>query len=132
MHMRSADCASLVTTNISEILGVYNVNVNFRTKKMEIAYDTREINDASLKERVSSLGYEISSKRRHSHRLQKNKELLLSLATGIFGLIACVLFYEGSAWGVLIFTIAAYFTGLFYTLPHSLSAILKQELDIDV
>ena len=132
VHMYSIDCAVLVAKNIGDIVGVYHVDVDYKTKKMNISYDDREISFAFIKDAMIKLGYDVSTKNRYVFWLHNNRELLLSLSTGILGLLAWVFMYESYSIISLLCVMLAYLTGLFYTLPHSISAILKRELDIDV
>jgi len=52
-------CSEKIKNSLSHMNGVENVNVDLIGKTVDVNYDEKEVTASSIKNRVSSMGYEV-------------------------------------------------------------------------
>lgn len=53
------ECCDKIKNNLSQLNGVENVDVDFISKTVNVNYDEKEVDESSIKNKVSSMGYEV-------------------------------------------------------------------------
>ena len=130
--MDCADCALSIEHTLKRQPGILAVSVSYAAEKMRVEYDASKISHKDIVRFVNNLGYRVVEETPATW-VQRNLELMLSLASGVF--LAVGYFGEKagllSATPALVLYILAYLTGGYDATRHGLKAALKLRFDID-
>ncbi len=131
--MDCPDCALSIEHVLGRLDGVLNVSVNYAAEKMRLEYDSQRIARQEIFKRVAYLGYEIVEEKREEGWLQRHRELILALLSGLFLLTgwAGERFLGLPAPGAIVLYGLAYLTGGYDATRHGLKAALNLRFDID-
>ncbi len=131
--MDCSDCALVVEHSLGRLDGVLTARVNYAAKKLWIEFDTHALTHRGIEQRIRSLGYEIPLEGPKKW-LQENRELLMSLASGLMLLAGWI---GGRFLGFqpvlsLIFYITAYFLGGREIAQHAFHTLKERHFDTDL
>lgn len=131
-NMDCSDCATSIEHILGRIDGILAVSVNYAAEKLRIEYYTELISHKDVIRHITSLGYRVDEEKKIGW-LQKNKELVLALLSGVFlsaGFFGDTLFNLPSRYAIALY-ILAYAAGGFDITRHSLKAVRHLHFDID-
>ncbi len=131
-NMDCSDCSLVIEHSLGRMDGVLSVNVNYPAGKMWIEYDNQKITRAAIEKRVRALGYQIPLTGLQA-RLQENRELLLSLSSGLLLLIGWLggLFLGFPGLLSIFFYIVTYFISGWDVSRNAWHALKEKHFDTD-
>ncbi|MDM9383615.1 heavy metal translocating P-type ATPase [Chlorogloeopsis sp. ULAP01] len=59
--MDCPSCVDKISTSLKKLSGVTEASVNFSTGKLRVSYDPQQVNEATLRDRITALGYTVIS-----------------------------------------------------------------------
>jgi Zn2+/Cd2+-exporting ATPase len=65
--MDCASCAAKIETTLQKVAGVAEVSVSAATERLIISYDPQQVNESTLRDRITTLGYTIVAPATQSH-----------------------------------------------------------------
>jgi Cd2+/Zn2+-exporting ATPase len=65
--MDCASCAAKIETALQKVMGVAEVSVSVATERLIISYDPQQVNESTLRDRITALGYTIVTPTTQSH-----------------------------------------------------------------
>ncbi|MBD1865957.1 cadmium-translocating P-type ATPase [Cyanobacteria bacterium FACHB-471] len=65
--MDCASCAAKIETALQKVAGVVEVSVSSATERLIVSYDSQQVNESTLRDRINALGYTIVTPTAHSH-----------------------------------------------------------------
>ncbi|MBD2066699.1 cadmium-translocating P-type ATPase [Leptolyngbya sp. FACHB-671] len=65
--MDCASCAAKIETALQKVAGVVEVSVSSTTERLIVSYDSQQVNESTLRDRINALGYTIVTPTAHSH-----------------------------------------------------------------
>jgi Zn2+/Cd2+-exporting ATPase len=131
--MDCSDCSMVIEHSLARMDGVLAARVNYAAESLWIEYDTYLINHFEIERRIHSMGYDIQLSGNRKW-LQNNRELLLSLLTGLL----LVLGWSGGyylklpAYFTLPLFLGAYVAGGWEISKHAIHAIRERRFDTDL
>jgi Cd2+/Zn2+-exporting ATPase len=130
--MYSVDCAVLIESALQAMPGVYYAAVSYPAERVVVEYDSRVCTFQRFRDAVESLGYQLSHQVTVMNMFRRYHELCLSALCGIS--LSLAWYYHDSlpigAWYLLIHM--AYVCGAYHAFMHSLQAIRRAHVDIDL
>jgi len=130
--MYSVDCALLIESTLQAIPGVYYAAVSYPAERVVIEYDGRLLSFHLFRDAIEALGYQLSPQFTVSGVLRRYQQLWLSFSCGTALTLAW--YYHDSltigAWYLLIHI--AYICGAYHAFMHSLQALRRAQIDIDL
>lgn len=134
------DAATRIEAALRAVPGVIGASANIPAQRVRVEFERARTSVAQLEETLRGLGYARRSAREHAHdeeqhgRLGRNREFLLSLATGV--LLAVAWLGEnrlGFPHGVAVaIYLASYVCGGFDLFRHLLAGLLKKSFRFDI
>ncbi len=131
--MDCSDCGLVIEHGVGRMEGVLAVNVNYPAERMWVEYDEHKVSRSNIEKRVKSLGYQIPLDDFQA-RLQENRELIFSLASGLFLLVGWLggRFFGFPAAVSIALYIGAYLLGGWDVARHALHALREAHFDTDL
>lgn len=131
--MDCSDCVTVIEHGVGRMDGVLAVNVNYASQKMRVEFDAQIINQRAIEKRVREMGYSIPTGALRTW-YQQNRELLFSIASGVFLLIGWLgdTFFGLPMPVATGFYIAAYILGGWDISQHAWHAVKEKQFDTDL
>ena len=131
--MDCSDCSMVIEHSLARMDGVQAARANYASEDLWVEYDTYKINRHEIEHRIRSMGYAI---RLEGHRkwLQKNRELLLSMITGLLLVIGWAggYFLGFNTYLSLALYLGAYLAGGWEISKHAIHALRERRFDTDL
>ncbi|MDR3573305.1 MAG: heavy metal translocating P-type ATPase [Anaerolineaceae bacterium] len=131
--MDCSDCSMVIEHSLARLEGVQAARVNYAAGSLWIEYDTYHINHHQIEQRIQSMGYAVRLEGSRKW-LEKNRELLLSLITGLLLLLgwAGAKFLGFSSYLSIALYLGAYLAGGWEISKHAIHALRERRFDTDL
>ncbi|MGW8250681.1 MAG: heavy metal translocating P-type ATPase [Anaerolineales bacterium] len=131
--MDCSDCALVIEHGLERMEGIFGAQVNYGAETLRVEYDSLQVSRLAIRRRVKQLGYQIPAS--WAVRWYKaNRELLFSLLSGL----ALIAGWLGELTGSfpsevsLGLYLAAYISGGWQVMLHTLHSLRRRSFDVDL
>ncbi len=131
--MDCSDCELVIEHRLERLEGIFGVKADFTGQTVEVEYDSRQINRRLIEKRIRQLGYD-PTPTRSARWLQENRELLVSLTSGLILLLGFTTSMLGLLSGrnvTLLYALAFIPVG-FEVGRQTWKSVLKRRFDMDL
>ncbi|MCL1125681.1 heavy metal translocating P-type ATPase [Shewanella surugensis] len=129
--MDCTDCAIIIEHALTRLEGVIAAKVSYSGSQLRLEFDSNVISYKKIAQKISKLGYKLSDQNETKTWWQENRELAISLFSGVLLLLSWIIDKYNPGLGTSLAITAFVFAG-WLTFRDSLQTIMQKRFDIDV